>query len=285
MKPGIHWMQADEYHADPCQEPSLSNSIAKILITQSPSHARALHPRLNPQHTPDESPRFDIGSAAHALLLEGDNEAIQVIVADDWRKKATQEMRDQARADNKYPILDKHFGDLVSMVDVAKEFIAGSELAGILEDGQAEQTFIWQEGEIWCRVRTDWLATDHRLMLDYKTCASAAPDSFHRQINTMHYDLQAAFYKRGLTAVGGPEDAEFIFLAQEIEPPYACSFHSLSNTFKAIADDKVRQAIEIWQECMATDTWPTYTNRICCAEPPNWVLNQFMEMMEQREDQ
>jgi hypothetical protein len=278
-------MPAGEYHADPCLEPSLSNSIAKILVTQSPSHARELHPRLNPQHTPDESSRFDIGSAAHALLLEGDNDAVRVVDADDWRKKATQDIRDQAREDGKYPILSKHFGDLTAMVTTAREFLAGSELAGILEDGKAEQTIIWQEGAIWCRARTDWMTADRKVLMDYKTCPNAAPDTFHRQINSMQYDLQAAFYKRGLTAVGGPEDAQFIFLAQEIEPPYACSLHTLSASFVAIAEDKVRQAIEIWQECMATDTWPTYTNRICCAEPPNWILNQFMAMMEQREDQ
>jgi hypothetical protein len=284
LKSGIHWLPMGEYSSDPCLEPSLSNSIARILVTQSPSHAKAAHPRLNPQHEPEESSRFDIGSAAHALLLEGDNDAIAVVDADDWRKKTSQDLRDQARGDGKYPILSKHFGDLLAMVETARTFIHGSELSGIFENGQAEQTIIWQEGEIWCRARTDWLTADHRIILDYKTCANAAPDAFHRQINSMQYDLQAGFYKRGLAAVGGPEDAQFVFLAQEIEPPYACSLHTLSASFAAIADDKVRQAIEIWQECIETDTWPTYTNRICCAEPPNWVLNQFMEAMEQREN-
>lgn len=277
-------MPADEYHADPCPTPSLSSSIAKVLVTQSPLHAEVLHPRLNPDHVHKESPRFDIGSAAHALLLEGDESIICVVAADDWRKKETHEKRDEARAAGKLPILEKDYRDLSEMVTVAKSFIAGSELAGIFETGMAEQTILWQEPGIWCRARLDWLSTDQRIILDYKTCSNAAPDAFQRQIGLMHYDLQAAFYKRGLEAVGGPDDTVYILLAQEVDPPYSCSLHTLSPSFVAIANDKVRQAIEIWQECMTTGEWPTYTNRICRAEPPNWMLNQFMEMMEQREN-
>lgn len=283
MTPGIYQMTADEYHADPCPSPSLSSSIAKILVTQSPLHAEISHPRLNPNHVSKETGRFDIGSAAHALLLEGDESIISVVEADDWRKKESQAKRDEARAVGRIPILAKDYRDLAKMVAVAHDFIAGSELAGIFENGQAEQTIIWQEPGIWCRARTDWLTPDSRIILDYKTCGNAAPDAFQRQIGVMQYDLQAAFYKRGLEAVGGPEEAAFILLAQEIEAPYSCSLHTLSSSFVAIANDKVRQAIEIWQECTASGEWPTYTNRICRAEPPNWMLNQFMEAMEQRE--
>jgi len=38
---GIFEYTADVYHADPCPKPSLSASIAHILCSQSPAHARA----------------------------------------------------------------------------------------------------------------------------------------------------------------------------------------------------------------------------------------------------
>ena len=43
---GIHDIPPREYHADPCPAPSLSRSIAKLLVERSPAHAYAAHPRL-----------------------------------------------------------------------------------------------------------------------------------------------------------------------------------------------------------------------------------------------
>ena len=45
-------ISAEAYHADPAPEPSLSSSVAKILVNLSPAHARIAHPRLNPDYRP-----------------------------------------------------------------------------------------------------------------------------------------------------------------------------------------------------------------------------------------
>ena len=39
LEPGIHNLSAEVYHADPCVKPSLSSSIANVLLQQSPLHA------------------------------------------------------------------------------------------------------------------------------------------------------------------------------------------------------------------------------------------------------
>jgi len=60
------------YHLDKSNNPpSLSRSVAHILLTQTPYHAWLAHPRLNPDYMPDEDSKFDIGTATHAMLLEG----------------------------------------------------------------------------------------------------------------------------------------------------------------------------------------------------------------------
>jgi hypothetical protein len=46
--PGYHRINAEKYHADPCVVPSLSSSIAKILLRESARKAWFSHPRLNP---------------------------------------------------------------------------------------------------------------------------------------------------------------------------------------------------------------------------------------------
>lgn len=282
MKPGIYQMPAAEYHADPCPKPSLSNSIAKVLINQSPHHAFIQHPRLGNEVESEESSRFDIGSAAHAMLLENDDSIVEVVEADDWRTKAAKEKRDDARAAGKLPVLAKNFVHLRAMVQAARDYIATTELTGIFDDGMPEQTIVWKEDGIWCRMRPDWLTENWFINLDYKTCASAEPNAFGRHMTSMGYDVQAAFYQRGLRAIGGPDDSNFIFLAQEIEPPYACSLHSLSNIAVEMAEAKVQRAIDIWRECITSGKWPAYPSQICYQEPPAWAVNQYMESMEAR---
>jgi len=271
---GIYQLPSERYHADPCPAPSLSNSIANILLTQSPLHARLAHPRLNPNYELAEDSRFDIGSAAHMMLLERDISKIAVIAATDWRTKVAKESRELARANGMFPVLAHHYNRMVAMVEVAREFIGTTELAGILEEGQPEQTVIWQENGVWCRARPDLLSGDLRICLDYKTCESAEPESFIRQIGRMSYDLQAEFYVRGVRAVTEHEPV-FVFLAQEITAPYACSLVALSNAYREIGRAKVQRALEMWRACVEFDQWKAYSTRIHWAEPTSWQVTEM----------
>lgn len=275
---GIYDLTAAEYHSDPCPQPSLSSSIAKTLIDQSPLHAWHQHPRLNPKFEPEQDSRFDLGSAAHMVLLERRSDGIAIVVADDWRTKAAREQRDAARAEGKFPILERHYSLVDSMVRVAIQFLETTELAGILELGFAERAVVWQENDVWCRCRPDLLSEDHRIVLDYKTTECASHESFTRQIGRMGYDLQAEFYVRGINATTGIEPT-FVFLAQEITPPFACSLVALSNAYRAVGQSKVARALALWEQCTKTNAWPAYSARIAYAEPAPW---QMIEMDEPR---
>lgn len=280
MRPGIYDMPAERYHADPCISPSLSSSIARTLLSRSPKHAWCEHPRLNPRYESEEKKEFDLGKAAHALLLEG-ADRMQVIRFNDYRKAEAQVQRDAARAAGKHPVLEANYQAVVEMVAAAKQAIAGNrDLSGLtLADGKAEQTLIWQDGQVWCRARLDWIDTrDLSVFLDYKTTsASAHPDDFVRTLISNGYDVQDAFYRRGLAAVRGREGSRCIFLVQEVQPPYACSFVALSPDFLELAREKVNRAIATWDECMRTQEWPTYPTGICYIEPPAWHVTKCEE--------
>src|SRR5438105_1035609 len=114
---------AAEYHADPCPAPSLTASVANILINQSPKHAWAAHPRLNPDFKREEDDRFSIGTAVHSLLLEGDDIAY-VILADSWRTNDAKEARDYARSLGRVPLLQKQHEGALQMVTAIREQIA-----------------------------------------------------------------------------------------------------------------------------------------------------------------
>ena len=272
---GIYTIPHDEYHADPCPTPSLSSSVAKVLLRQSPAHAAMQHPKLNNNYVSAESSRFDLGTIAHALLLEDDSSRLITIEADDWRTKAAKEARDAARAEGKIPILVKQAAHLLKMVGAARAFMRSSEIGDM--KFMPEQTLAWKEGDAWCRARPDWLSTDHTLILDYKTTDDANPEAFIRQIARMGYDTQAEFYSRGLEAVTGKRPL-FVFLAQEIESPYACSLVALSNSYMAIAASKVARAIRTWSYCLKSGDWCAYSNKILYAEPESWMLAQHERM-------
>ncbi len=264
-------LTAAAYHADPAPQPSLSCSIAQILINQSPRHAWLAHPKLNPNFVREEDSRMDLGSAAHAMILEKKSDGIVWIDAADWRTKAAQEQRDMARAAGKMPVLIKYHDVLQVMEIEARRTLEGSELGKILDTGLVEQTILWQDGDIWCRSRLDVISRDHSVILDYKSTADARPEAFIRQIGRMGYDLQAEFYTRAVTS-HHKTPPEFVFLAQEITEPYACSIIGLSNAYKALGAAKVDRAMKLWSYCVSRNEWPAYSREIHYAEPSPWEL-------------
>lgn len=273
MKQGIHRIPIDQYLADPCEAPSLNSEVANILISQSALHAKTAHPKLNPNYRKREETRFDIGIAAHALILEG-IDRVAVVQADDWRSKAAQQQRDQARSNGMTPLLEKHYKSCKEMVDVAIEFMGRCELAKEIDSSEAELTCIWNEGDFWCRSRPDRWSSNRETILHYKTCEDAEPDAFSRSLPVRGYDLAAVFYERGAKALGHKRARSF-FLAQEITPPHACSLVGLSETMRAVAEGKLDFALALWQGCLRSGNWPAYRDRIHYADPKPYELERW----------
>lgn len=284
--PGIYPnIPAAEYHADCCVVPSLSSSIIKVLVGQSPLHAWTEHPRLNPAHVSQEAERFDIGTAAHSLLLEG-QDCMVVVDAKDWRTNAAKEARDAARKAGKVPVLTHQRDDIMAMVTVAQAAVIECEMAELMLDMLPEQTLVWREGETWCRARPDWRRPG--LMMDYKSTENAEPQAWAQtKLISMGYDVQSAWYLRGLKALTGETMAatDFIFMVQETSEPYACSFVGVTPYTLELGRRKVDQGLAAWSRCMATGRWPAYTNKVCWFDPAPWQMarqeerEQFNEML------
>lgn len=278
LSAGIHTIDAAAYHADPCEAPSLSASIAHLLLSSSPLHAWTAHPRLNPGHAHVAEDRFDVGTAAHALLLQGE-QIMHVVDAADWRSKAAKEVRDLARANGLIPLL-------TDQADRVKELCGAvhrqlSELAiepPLLTAGQPEQTLVWEERGVTCRARADWLHSDHSAIDDLKTTGRTAnPLTWSRQsLWSIGADIQAAFYLRGLQALTGRK-AEFRWCVAETAPPYAVSVISLAPDALTLADAKIDRALETFAWCLNEDRWPGYPPRVCSVETPVWEEQRWWE--------
>jgi hypothetical protein len=277
LTPGIYTgLAAEEYHADPCPEPSLSASIAQVLLAQSPAHARTQHPRLNPLFVREDEARFDLGTAVHAFLLEGATR-FTVVAATDWRTKAAQEQRARIRAEGKIPLLAEQAGRVEEMAAAARDqlsFYSPRPFAA----GDPEVTLVWQEPNgIRCRARLDWLTPDRRWIWDYKsTEGSAHPEAWTRgPLFSLGYDVQAAFYRRGVQVLTGIEP-DFGFVVQETYAPYALSVIGLGPDVLVLGEKKRLRAVELWGKCLESGTWPGYPAQVCTAELPPWVEAQWM---------
>jgi hypothetical protein len=256
---GIHLnVPMAEYIADPCEEPSLSASTICTLIERSPARARQFHPRFGGSTT--VSRPSDRGSAAHAVLLEG-VETLHVITEfDNYRKKAAQAERDEAYAQGKTPIFEEEFEAIQGMANTARKALEERAPNGI-----AEATLIWREGDVWARARPDWLAGP---VVDLKTAKNAEPDTWIRRVlYPSGYDLSAAWYLRGLEALGEPRE-EYLFLVQELFTPYDFSWITIDEESLERANKVIDKAVSIWSRCLSTRVWPGYDKRIHRAAIP-----------------
>ena len=261
---GIHaTVLNEEYHADP----ALSVSGAKLLLPPS-CPALFKHNRDN-----GRKPKkvWDFGTLAHALVLGKGSESIVVVDAADWRTKAAQEARDGVYAKGQTPVLPKDMEVAQAMAaEVLNHPVAGPLFAG---DGMAEHSLFWDDEAtgVRLRARPDWITADGGALVDYKTSVTANPAELERKWHALGYFIQHAWYVDGFTAATGADEPDFVFVAQEKEPPYLVSV--IRYDAEAVAEGRrlARQAITTYTRCLETDTWPAYTDVITSLSLPRWA--------------
>jgi hypothetical protein len=278
---GIFTMTPEHYHADPASVPSLTASIAHLLVSRSPLHAWTAHPRLNPAYERREDDKFDVGNVAHAVILEG-RDIVYVVHADSWRTKDAKESREYARSIGKVPLLATQREAVDALCDAVRQQIEALHVEPpLFSDGSPEQTLVWEEdGGIMCRARLDWLRSDLRAVDDLKTTSrSAHPVAYARRLYDVGGDIQAAFYLRGVRALTGATPV-FRWVVAETEPPYAISVITPGADVLALGEAKVEHALGLWRRCLETGEWPGYPSQVHVAELPAWEEARWIEREE-----
>jgi PDDEXK-like domain of unknown function (DUF3799) len=268
--------------------PAVSASLITTIIDECP--AAALHASwMNPLRAIDATDEADIGTIAHALLLEGSTAGVAVVdpqehpaekgggIPTGWTNKSIRAARDLARASGKIPVLKPQMAQINAMVDAARAFIHslnGPEpaiwQAFQPDGGDSEFTFQWKEGDTLCKMRPDRISTDRALVINYKTTAtSIAPDRWGRG-PYLDYIIGAAWYRRGLRALFDVE-ASYCFLVQSTTAPYLCSLIGVDPHALALGESKCTVGLRKWQACVASRKWPGYPTRVAYPELPPWV--------------
>ena len=277
-KPGIYDMPEASYHADPCIEPSLSNSITRVILDQSPMHARYAHPRLNLQRAPFETTSsMEFGTALHKILL-GKGAAIVEIKADDYRTKIAKEDRDNARENGAVPLLSEAYERVHTCANVALEQMKQrADCAEFFMPGRSEAVMVWRKDGIWCRGMVDRLPDDPKApIFDVKgTAMSANPTEWDRRM-VKAYRTQDRFYAQGAKILRGVEPQPMRFIVVEMRAPFAVSVLTPAPSLRSLADDDVSRAQMIWGKCLKNNEWPGYSHT-AHIEAPNWLLREAEE--------
>lgn len=274
------------YHSDPCPEPSLSSSIVKILVNDTPRHAWFAHPRLNPNYEPTDKTKYDMGKAAHSLILR-DPRNFVIVDEKDWKKNDAKETRDQAYKDGKTPLLTHQWPEVKFMVDCARAQIAESSFNGAFVEGSSEVTLMWREevkldGEIfyvWCRIRIDHCEENEIDFNDYKTTAATAnPDELQNYGKQMGWHITSAFYKRGIRKVLGITDPRYKYIVQENYAPFCLSSVIMNPESEERATRLIDKALYKWAWCLKNKSWPGYPARNVTIGLPGYYTHQQEEL-------
>lgn len=278
MTAHLHRISAAEYHAETFLErPALSSSIATTLVTQSPLHAWAQHPKLGGTKGSGHTKAKDGGTLFHELVL-GEGKGIVVIDAGDYKTKAAQADRDAAHAAGLTPVLRGAFEE--ASVAAAK-IRARFEDLGIVFDGESEIAITWEVetalGPVLCRGLMDHLREVDGIIYDLKSTRDAHPREFGKSCVTYGYDIQHAAYVQAVEQLR-PELAgrvQFKFLCAELDEPHAVMVGTPKGGLRELGQRRWRRAVETWAGCLVANAWPGYGAQD--VDAPRWAILQDEE--------
>lgn len=250
---------------------ALSASGAFVLSEECPARYWQQSP-WNPKREPDDRNHFDIGKALHLAVLQPDDlaEAVVIIDAGDYRTNKAKELRDDAYAARKTPLLVKEL-DIVVAMDRAIH--ADPYAAALIGDGNPkdnEVSFFWEDPQTGtpCKARADRIA---RAMLDLKTAACAAPTAWQAAAFRDGHFLRAAWYLDGWEVASGDVMRRYAFIVVEKEPPHVVQVYDLAERALAWGRMMMHRALNRFAECSVAGKWSEGYGPPMTIDLPTWA--------------
>ena len=207
---------------------------------------------------------YAFGSAFHTLLLEPHRMPEKYLIIPKMRRgtKEYNALKAQAEEQGLELLFET---DKKIMDDMCISVKAHAQMQGmperIFRDGYAESSMFWEDREsgLALKGRPDY--HNDMYMIDVKTVrdGGANPKKFKWKMQDYGYDMQAALYLDGYTAITGREQKYYVFCCVEKSPPYVTKFIVLNN-WQIVPEgrQKYEYAIKLYQHCKDKDEWPVY---------------------------
>lgn len=271
---GLYDISAEDYHRDPVAGGSLSASGVKLLL---PPSCPARY-RYNRDHPSGTKKAFDVGHAAHKLVLGAGPELVR-IDADEWRTNAVKAEVAEVRERGAVPLKPADWDQVHAMAAALRHHPLA---AALLRPGSGlpEQTVVWRDEAtgIWRRAMLDWLphpVPGRRMVIpDYKTADSAASSKFRRAAASFGYHTQDCWYRDAVVDAGLDDAPAFVFVVQEKEPPYLVNVVQLDEEALDVGRERNRRACEIFRDCTESGIWPGYGPEVQTISLPRWAVRE-----------
>lgn len=211
---------------------------------------------------------MDLGTATHLLALEPDRAETEIVVWEggDRRGKA---WLDFAAANAGALILKP--AELAGPRAMAAAVRTHPVAAELLAQGAAEQTLLWTDAEtgLDCKGRVDWVGDG--LLVELKTARRADPWAFARQVATLGYHLQWAFYADGLAALTG-RTPDVYCVVVESSAPWDVVVYRVSEDTLAVGREQYRALLRRLRACVEADDWPGQAPGVVDFLLPSWAI-------------
>ena len=208
--------------------------------------------------TERESPAFDLGRAAHVLVLEGrDRFETEYAVGGPINPSTGQPYGANTKAFAEWaeqvgkPVLSDSDAALIEQMNAA---VAGHEATNdLLAGGVAEGVVRVEYCGLPCQARLDWLNPE-RGLVDLKTCHNL--DVFEMDASAYRYAHQLAFYAALLMEASGRRFDVHI-VAVEKQEPFRCGVWHIGPDVLKRARQQNEEAMHRLRDCQEQDVWPT----------------------------
>jgi len=195
---------------------------------------------------------------------------------------------DEAKAAHAASVGEKEIitSEELAKVEAMRDAVMSHPIAGKLfapGSGVAELSCYWIDGETGtlCRCRPDWWRHDG-LIVDLKSALDASPEGFPKSVAGWRYFVQDPFYQdgtaqaieQGENPLGMKTPTAFIFVACEPVAPYPVGVYVVDQEGRELGRMKYREDLDTLAECIETDNWPAYSDKIESISLPGWFLRR-----------
>lgn len=224
----------------------------------------------------EQTAAMQFGSLVHCMLLTPDLTPSRYVKTDLDRKgtKAWAEAEEQAQGAELIKAEEWNKAELM-----VESIISHNEAWSLIKGCVSEVSCFWTDEEtgLRCKARIDILG---ERMLDLKTCVSAKPSDFAKDIAKRRYHWQDVHYTSGLMSVDPSTIENMVFVAVEKTPKrlmgsgsklHQIGLYEISTGDRLLAIEQVDYWKRLYKACLDSNDWPTYSRQIETISLPAWA--------------
>ena len=263
MNNGIISLPDAQYRA---AEGISKSALDYIAPPRTPAHYRAYIDGLLRVET---TPAMRLGSLIHSAILEPDK--VEWVVRPEGLLFTTKEGKAWRDAQTKQIITADEEATITGMRDAVWSHPA---VKRVLANARKEASlFAKDEHGTLRKGRIDALPESGNVIVDIKSCASAAPEAMSKSMAAYRYDVQAAYYL-DLAKLLSLDKSEFLLVCVEKTPPYAVAVYAIDHDAVEWGRKQYQSDLALLRHCEAENHWPAFTQEITTLSLPAWAQKQ-----------